>query len=187
MLAGSKYPDRLPIGKEEVLKTFPYEVLRDFYHDWYRPNNMAVIAVGDFDPAVVEKQIIERFGKVKNPKKAPKREEMTVPYHSDSKAIVVTDKEMSMTQVQIMFKHQAKKSSTQKDYVEDIINQLYGTMLSMRLQEITQKPGAPFMYALAQYGNTGIRPLDAFTAIAICPPGGSYEAFKALLTETERV
>ena len=92
-----------------------------------------------------------------------------------------------MTQVQIMFKHQAKKSSTQKDYVEDIINQLYGTMLSMRLQEITQKPGAPFMYALAQYGNTGIRPLDAFTAIAICPPGGSYEAFKALLTETERV
>lgn len=185
LLYGSKYPDRLPIGKEEILKTFPYQTIRDFYHAWYRPDNMALIVVGDIDPAVVEKSIQEHFGKAKNPKKAPIRQEIQIPHHADSKAVVVTDKEMSSTQVQVMFKIPSRIDETQGDYVASVMKTLYGLMLSQRLTEISQKPGAPFMYAGAGYSSL-LRPTDAFMAVAMCAPGGSMEAFKALLTETER-
>ena len=67
LLNGSKYAVRLPIGKDEILKTFKYETLKNFYTNWYRPNLMAVIVVGDIDPADAEKRIIAHFGKFKNP------------------------------------------------------------------------------------------------------------------------
>ena len=185
LLYGSKYPDRMPLGKEEILKTFPYQTIRDFYHAWYRPDNMALIVVGDIDPAVVEKSIQEHFGKAKNPKKAPIRQEIQIPHHADSKAVVVTDKEMSSTQVQVMFKIPSRIDETQGDYVASVMKTLYGLMLSQRLTEISQKPGAPFMYAGAGYSSL-LRPTDAFMAVAMCAPGGSMEAFKALLTETKR-
>lgn len=159
MLYGSKYPDRLPIGKEEVLKTFTHDQIRNFYRDWYRPDNMALIVVGDIDPAVVEKSVKDHFAKAKNPKNAPMREEAQIPRHADSKAIVVTDKEMSSTQVQIMFKQPARVQSTQKDYIEGVKKNLYATMLSMRLAELAQKPEAKFMFAGAGYGNQ-LRPVE---------------------------
>ena len=66
-LYGSHYADRLPIGKKEIIEKCSYETLRKFYHDWYRPDLMAFIAVGDFDMDAIEKQIKERFGKLQNP------------------------------------------------------------------------------------------------------------------------
>ena len=61
MLQGSKYADLLPIGQVDILKTFKPEVIKRFYEDWYRPNLMAVIVVGDIDPAEAERQIKEHF------------------------------------------------------------------------------------------------------------------------------
>ena len=61
---GSKYAERLPIGKDDILKTFKPETLKIFTGSWYRPNLMAVIVVGDIDPAEAEKKIIAHFAKV---------------------------------------------------------------------------------------------------------------------------
>ena len=185
ILGGSKYPERMPIGKEEVLKNFSYDTLRDFYHAWYRPSNMAVIVVGDIDPAAVEKKIVALFSAAKDPKKAPKRTEEIVPSFKGSKAVVVTDKEMTSTQVEVMFCVPSDKEVTQKDYMDNVKKRLFSQMLSMRLNEITQKPGAPFMYAGAGYGGV-VRSVKAFQAMAVCAPGGAQSAFKGLLTETER-
>ena len=54
ILKGSKYAERLPIGKVDVIKSFPYDTLRTFYKSWYRPDLMAVVVVGDIDPALAE-------------------------------------------------------------------------------------------------------------------------------------
>ena len=84
-----------------------------------------------------------------------------------------------------MFKQPARIDETQGDYVNGAMKNLYALMLSQRLSDLAQKPNAPFMFALSAYGNQ-LRPVDAFLAVAVCAPGGSMEAFKALLTETER-
>ena len=64
LLKDSRYGDRLPIGKPEIIRTFPYARLKKFYTDWYRPDLMAVIIVGDFDPTVIETMIKAHFGKI---------------------------------------------------------------------------------------------------------------------------
>ena len=67
LLKGSRYAERLPIGKKEILESFKHERLKKFYTDWYRPNLMAVVAVGDFDKTAVEGDDQERFGGLTNP------------------------------------------------------------------------------------------------------------------------
>jgi len=57
ILHGSKYADRLPIGTKENLETFDYESIRSFYNDWYRPDLMSVMAVGDVDVEILEQKI----------------------------------------------------------------------------------------------------------------------------------
>src|SRR6478736_3211885 len=67
LMANSRFADRLPIGKTDILKNFQHQLIKDFYRDWYRPDLQAVIAVGDFDVAAVEKMIIDKFSALKNP------------------------------------------------------------------------------------------------------------------------
>src|SRR5690606_37151941 len=69
-LQGSRYADRLPIGLVETLESFEPETLVRFYERWYRPDLMAVVAVGDFDPAAIESLIRERFGSIDRPSAA---------------------------------------------------------------------------------------------------------------------
>src|SRR5687768_13244102 len=93
ILEGSKCADRLPIGKVEVLRGFKPEVIRRFYKDWYRPDLMAVIVVGDIEPAEAERLIKNHFSDLKNPINPRPREKATVPARKKSEALVVTDKE----------------------------------------------------------------------------------------------
>lgn len=61
LLKDSRYAERLPIGKKEIIETFPHETMRQFYRDWYRPDLMAVVAVGDFDTNWIESLIKKHF------------------------------------------------------------------------------------------------------------------------------
>ncbi|MGZ3819605.1 MAG: M16 family metallopeptidase, partial [Mucilaginibacter sp.] len=79
LLNNSRYAERLPIGKEDILKTFKQETIKSFYHDWYRPDLQAVIAVGDFDPKRVEQLIKDNFSALKNPAGEKPRTKYAVP------------------------------------------------------------------------------------------------------------
>ena len=48
-LQGSRYADRLPIGTEAVIRRCPATTVAAFYERWYRPQHMAIVAVGDFE------------------------------------------------------------------------------------------------------------------------------------------
>ena len=79
MFEGSKYANRLPIGKDDILKNFKYDVIKRFYKDWYRPDLMAVLVVGDIEPAEAERLIKSHFEKLKNPGSARPRALADVP------------------------------------------------------------------------------------------------------------
>ena len=104
LFANSRYADRLPIGLPEIIRTAPPEAFRRFYRDWYRPDLMAVVVVGDVDPDEVEAMIQERFGSMTNPADAPEREVYTVPGNDETLFSVATDPEAPQTVVQVVFK-----------------------------------------------------------------------------------
>jgi len=186
LLAGSKYAKRKPIGEKEILEKAPVERLRAFYDTWYRPDNMAVIVVGDIDPAAVKKEIETRFGDLKNPANAPKRPDVPVPLLDETRVDISTDKEMSMTQVTLAIKGPRSEFRTENDYRADLVEEMFHAMLRARLDEIRQRPEAPFAFSFS-YTNTMGRAVDVFNIFAGAKPGQADGAIKTLLTEVERV
>ncbi|HEU4471611.1 MAG TPA: insulinase family protein [Flavisolibacter sp.] len=184
---GSKYAERLPIGKDSILQNFSYATLERFYRQWYRPNLMAVIVVGDIDPAEAEKKIKAHFSGFKNPANAkPRPAIIPIQPRTKPEALVVTDAEATNTVVQVFnFIKPAKKVATWADYREATIQELVNSLINQRLQELTQKENPPFVF-----GYTGtdqfIRGYDAFVSFAVLGNGTTKEAIDALVAETER-
>jgi zinc protease len=185
-LAGSKYAERKPIGKKEILEDAPVERLQAFYRDWYRPNNMAVIVVGDIDPAVAKKEIEARFGDLENPAKAPARVAPPVPLLDETRIDVQTDKEMSMTQVSVAIKGPRSDFATENDYRDELVEEMFHAMLRARLDDLRQRPEAPFAFSFSYTSQMG-RAVDVFRIFASAKPGQVDAAVKALLVEVERV
>jgi zinc protease len=187
LLNGSKYAERLPIGKDEVLKNFKYATLKSFYTNWYRPNLMAVIVVGDIDPADAEKKIIAHFSKFKNPANAPVRPAIIpMKQRTAPEAMVVTDDEATSTYVQIYnYVKPAKKVNTWSGYRESILEGLVSTLISQRLSELAQKENPPFVFGNTSFSQF-IRGYNTFASYAMIGQGTVQDAVDALISETNR-
>ncbi|HEY8783508.1 MAG TPA: insulinase family protein [Mucilaginibacter sp.] len=186
LLNNSRYALRIPIGKEDVLKTFKPEIISSFYHDWYRPDLQAVIAVGDFDPMEVLALIKYNFSSLRNPASEKPRTYYTVPPTPGTVVKIATDKEFPYTLAEIIVKHPETIVKTGADYMQSIRVQLFNQMLNDRLGELLQKPNPPFLYGQSSYGGFAGRQ-DAFTTIAVAKPGELEAAVKAAVAETERI
>lgn len=186
--AGSKYATRLPIGKDSILKTFKYDAIKRFYRDWYRPNLMAVIVVGDINVAETEKMIQEYFGALKNPANPRPRTIFPLQSRKAPESMVLTDKEA--TNIQISIEYSPVKSSpeiTLDDYRrENILKRIFVSLLNQRLQDLSRSANPPFTYAGVGFGSFA-RDFEAFSGFAIAGKKGADTAFNALATEIERV
>src|ERR1043166_719879 len=184
---GSRYAERLPIGKDTILKTFNPSTLERFYKQWYRPDLIAVVVVGDIDPVEAEKKIKAHFGGFKNPTNEKPRPVITpIATRTKADAMVVTDDEATNTILEVFnYITPAKKVKTWGDYRESVKKELINSLINERLQELTQKENPPFVY-----GYTGIdqfiRGYDAFISFAALGDNTTKEAIDALLAETER-
>ncbi|GHB55065.1 M16 family metallopeptidase [Persicitalea jodogahamensis] len=187
ILNNSRYADRLPIGKDEVLKNFKPEVLKQFHTDWYRPDLMAVIAVGDFDPAKVEQIIKDKFGSIPMPKSPKKRTEYKIPLDGATNVAIVTDAEQPQNLVQVIYKQPEFTEKTLKDTRTELTFRLFNAMLGTRMQELTQQADPPFLFGTGSYGGF-LGDLDAFTSVALAKSADGVErALKTLLEENVRV
>lgn len=187
LLKGSHYAERLPIGKMSVIDSCEYEVLRDFYYDWYRPDLMAVIVVGDIDPAYAEKKIKEHFKKIKGPKKERERKEYDLPNNEKPLVAIASDKEATSNLVAILYKHDKQPLITASDYRHSILTNLYSMMLNARLFELSQKPESPMLYASAYYGEFLVKSKDAWQTMAVPKENKNEQTLSLLIKENERV
>jgi zinc protease len=186
LFVGSKYANRLPIGKDEILKTFKPETIKRFYADWYRPNLMAVVAIGDFDVAEVEAKIKIHFGKLKNAKKPRERVLVELPARQQSEGLVVTDKEATNTILQIFYPYaKSKDEATVGDYRNSLVESLFQSMLSQRMTELTQKANPPFIFGGSSKGGF-VRGYESYSGFAVLSPAGVEPAINALIQEGER-
>ncbi|NVN95684.1 MAG: insulinase family protein [Bacteroidetes bacterium] len=184
---GSKYADRVPIGTYENLQSFKHETLREFYHDWYRPNLQAVIVVGDINVDSAEAKIKQHFGGIKNPENPKPRTTFDLPANKEPLIAITTDKEATSNMVMLFYKHPHVVKKTLADYKEYLIEQLYTEMLNARLSEISLKQDAPFIGASTSYGQFLARSGDAYSSYAAAKENQIDKSLEVLLMENERV
>jgi zinc protease len=187
---GSKYGKRMPIGLMSVVDGFKYNELRDYYHKWYRPDNQALVIVGDVDVDHIEAQIKELFkDAVLDPNAAQVTPE-PVPDNEQPIIVIDKDKEQQYSQVTVMFKHETFPKEMKGDLVYLLTNymtNMMGSMLNQRLAEKAQEPDCPYLQAYAYDGNyLFANTMDAFT-LGIMPKEGMTEAAtQAVVTEAMR-
>ncbi len=186
LLAGSRYAERSPIGKPEIIRNFTYDRLKKFYTDWYRPDLMAVIAVGDFDPTAIETLIKSHFGPIPAPTSPRPRPTYDVPDHPGTRYTIATDPEATASLVSVTSLMPACGQTTIGAYRQMTLERVFSGLLSSRLSEIAQKPDAPFLDAETNRG-IFIGPTEATTLTAVVPDGGIEKGLAALFTEADRV
>lgn len=183
---GSKYADRLPIGDTAVIRHTPPSQVRKFYDTWYRPDLMAVVAVGDYDPAKLEALVKDRFSGLRNPRNAPARTIPTVPGNDSTLVSIATDKEQPVSTIEVLYKHPTAPMRTMADYRALLVRRLYNQMFNSRLNEIARKPDAPFSFGSSAYG-AFVRSSDVYFLSASVPDGGILRGLGSLLQEAKRV
>ena len=192
LFPGSKYGKRLPIGLMDVVDNFKYNELRDYYHKWYRPDNQALVIVGDVDVDHIEAQIKELFKGLPAPDpNAAQVVDEAVPDNEAPIIVIDKDKEQQYSEVTVMFKHDAipREEKVNLDYlVLSYAKGMISRMLNTRLSDLAQEPECPFdrayCYDMSYLGIA--KTMDAFTMEAMPKEGKSEAATQALIVEALR-
>lgn len=155
LLNNSRYATRLPIGKDEVLTKFKPDVIRRFYSDWYRPDLQALIIVGDVNVDEAEKLVKEKFAGLKNPTNERERMKYTIPLVGQSHFKVITDKEETSTNLEIVMKHIASPLKTEQDYIISLKQNLFNSLINERRYAELSKEKDP-AYQGMSFGISGL-------------------------------
>lgn len=183
----SRYANRMPIGTLEVIKNAPYERLRTFYKDWYRPNLQAIIVVGDLELDEMEQKIKEKFSVLKNPENPKEKINYDVPEHEETFVVIATDKEATSTSIELVINQDAVEIKTLEDYRTALVHTLYNGMLNDRFNELAQDKNAPFFNAYGGFFESFVKAKDWYSTAATTKEKGLLESFKILLREHARV
>ncbi len=182
----SRYAVRLPIGKKEIIENCSAKTLEAYYKDWYRPDNMALVAVGDFDPAQMEEKFKKQFSGVAPLKNA--RPVISYPVTDNKEFLVATatDKEARYGMIQLFYKQPREIHKTVEDYRRGMAQGLFSSMMNARTDELQRLPNPPFMFSGFGYGDL-VRTKFAYYSSAACKEDGIERALETIVAENERV
>lgn len=185
LFRGSKYAVRLPIGDTGIIGHATVAPLKRFYRDWYRPDLMAVVAVGDYPVDSLERLIKNRFGGMKNPAPVRPRVDAPIPAIPGTRVAIITDPEETTESVELLIRRPSVHYRTEADERRNLINSLVGGIAGQRMSELARKPDAPFVGA--GFGSTGfIRDMQIFEVSVSPKAGKGAVAFEAALRELRR-
>ena len=182
----SQYANRLPIGKKEILEGFDYDAARRFYRDWYRPDLMAVVAVGDFDKNEIENLIKKHFAGISPVENPRERTVYPVPDNAEPLFAIATDPEATRTIIGVYYKKDVPEEGTESAYRQSIVEQLYNGVLNNRLDELRQQPEPPFLFGFSSQGSF-IRTKHYYSLGAAVKEDQIESGLEALLIEAERI
>lgn len=173
---------QMPIGKMEVVRNFPPQVLRDYYHKWYRPDQQGIVIVGDIDAVEMEKKVVDLFSKIPMPENAAPRTYATVSNNKEPIFVQFADKEMPYSMITVSFKSDkfpVEFRNTDIAYVRtNVVEELISRMINSRLSEYAKKPECKYSYAGVNFGNFLVSATKASFDITILAKDdikGAYE------------
>ena len=184
MYPGNRYGDRFPIGTMEVIDNFPYQALRDYYEKWYRPDQQAIVVVGDINVDEVEGKIKSIFADLRMPENPAERVYYPI---ADNKEPIITmaqDKEQQYGIVYLFAKHEAIPDAAKGDLqylVLDYAKAMFAQMMSGRMAELAMNPDAPFVEGMVNDGEFFLAKTKGAVNGAIIPKEGMVKEATAVL------
>ena len=187
---GTKYSDCMPIGNIDIVRTFPYNDLRNYYSKWYRPDLQAIIVVGDINEDKIEEKIKKLFAKIPLPQNPAHR--IYYPIGNNEKMILytATDKEQPTVNFTLYMKRDVtpkQERNTIQNYADDYKTNILRMAINDRLEELSRTKNAPFISASVRSGNFFLASTkDAFELSGVLKEGKVIEAIQLLVGEVER-
>ncbi|MDR2182341.1 MAG: insulinase family protein [Treponema sp.] len=182
----SRYAERLPIGLPEIIQNAPAALIEGFYKKWYRPDNMAVILVGDFDGEALERELSAHFT-APRPEVPAERPyyELPEPRAGSLVSEVITDSELAYSIVYLYHKRSPRAAeATLEQYRRNLVDFLIESMIDYRNEEAIYRGDSPFIGAAAwnsRYGKTSRYHIYAAESKA----NRTAETLRALLLQKE--
>lgn len=171
---------QMPIGKMEIVRNFPPQAIREYYHKWYRPDQQGIVIVGDIDAAEMEKKVIDLFSTIPMPENAAER---TYPSVSDNEKPIYfyfSDKELRFPMIMVNFKMDKiplEMRNTVEAYVQtQLVDVLLSTMINNRLNDYAKNPECKYVQAGVSFGDFFVSKTKAAFDTFIIPKGDVKEA-----------
>lgn len=187
---GTPYATLIDKAKEiKSVKECPTDTIRAFYKRWYQPENIALIAVGDFDPDQTSKLIEKYFGNIPTFKSPPSEHNYFIKETSASRILCFSDPEMTKSKVEIHYQLPLQKCSgivDRKVLEQNLTALLFKTIFNQRLAECAEQEKLPFVHAACDLGET-IPDWPSFELSVQAKEGQIPLAFKQLLLEIKRI
>ena len=190
MYPDCRYAERMPIGLVEVIDNFPYQVIRDYYHKWYRPDLQGVVVVGDIDVDEIEGKIRDIFGGIPAPVDPAERVYFPVGDNQEPEVIMVKDKEQPYAISMLFSKHDPYPDEMKGNlnyFVYDYAVSMIDIMMANRIQEMMDAPDPAFIQAQISDGEYYVaKTKSAFTGIAVTSEAGLDRGVTAVYREMLR-
>lgn len=183
----TKYAKRNVIGTVELLKSFPYDVLREFYHKWYRPDLQCVIVVGDIDEADFEKRVRDLFGRIPARENPLERYEVEIPDRADMDYMLILDKENPSKMIsfhQRVHRVENLDELGRKSY--SFKARIFNSIWGQRLSRIVNANQEKFLSASADFG-TFVRNYNGFSLDVVPYKNKDAEAFEQVWSVWEEI
>jgi zinc protease len=182
---GTRMPDRLPIGVSEILEKADRTLLKSYYDTWYRPEDMILVMVGDFDPTLTEPLVKERFASLTGSATQPHCPEFGNLQHSGLEAFYHFEPEMGSTRIAIetLWDEPGKNDSLDRQ-VRDLKKNLVTAMILHRLEKLAEDPNTPFTDS--GYATGEILNHVGYGAISVSTDPEKWEAALQVIEKTLR-
>jgi len=186
LLGDSRYAHRRPIGDTAVIRRFDLAAMRRFYRDWYRPELMAIVVVGDFDPIAVKRVVAREFGVIPRSSAARVRPRVDVRRLRGLHAAPLSDPEATGTRLSLWLPHRPVRRVTRADFRRRMITALWRGILDARLDDASDRPDSPLLGAGVDWDPIA-RDVDVDIVSATVAEGQLPVAVDLLVDEVHRL
>lgn len=185
-LRGTRTPEFLPIGREEVIRNVPYQAVRDYYQANYLPGRMTLIITGDVKAEQAEEWVKKHFGEMKK-RETPPRPDLGKLTHLGSDEALIPNSEQAHTSVLMtVISPWQDKPDTLEQRIEDLPLQLACAMLNRRFSRLAQHDDTPFTQASIDKSSY-FRTADAFGLAITAKPAYWEKGMTRALDELRQV
>ncbi|MBW8768449.1 MAG: insulinase family protein, partial [Gemmatimonadetes bacterium] len=186
LLEHSIYGRRYTIGDTAVLRRFDVAAMRRFYDDWYRPELMSIIVVGDVDTRATMLSVKRYFDGIR-PSATPRtRPAVSAPRVHALRAAALTDSEVTGVRLSLVLPRAAEHNVHLGDYRAHLVRQLWRAVLEDRLQAAAEEPGSPLLSASVEYEDV-VRPVQAEVISASIVDGTASTSLDMMVEELTRL